>query len=112
MTVTLAQGNRKARKPHQCFHCCRDIGIGETYGYQTNKYDYVYTLSWHLDCDALAKECRDLMDDPWDEEGWPGLREMWCASGEYYHECDLWRGFYPHVIARMELSDQLMEVVG
>jgi len=105
MVVTFSEGQRKARKRHRCFHCCRDIVPGETYGFQTNKYDYVYTIAWHLDCDALAKECRDLMDDPWDDEGWPGLREMWCDSGEYYHECDGWRGFYPHVVARLSHED-------
>ena len=107
MVVTLNQGTRKSRKSHQCFHCCRFIAPGETYGFQTNKYDYVYTLAWHLDCDELAAKCRDLSEHCYDDEGWPGLREEWCASGEYFTECDAWRGHYPHVVARMELSDQL-----
>ncbi len=107
MSQTLAQGERRARKPHQCFHCCRYIAPGETYGFQTNKYDYVYTICWHLDCEALASECRKLADIDGGDEGWPGLREQWCESGEYYRECEAWRGFYPHVVARMELSDQL-----
>lgn len=107
MTTTLAQGERRARKAHQCFHCCRDIPPGEVYGFQTNKYDYVYTLCWHLDCEELAHECRLLAGIYGDDEGWAGLRDQWCESGEYYRECDDWRGHYPHVIARMELSDQL-----
>lgn len=109
MVTTLAEGTRKARKSHQCFHCYRDIPKGETYGFQTNKYDYVYTICWHLDCEELAKECRNI-SNLCDDEGWEPLRDQWCDSGEYERECDWWRGHYPHVVARMELSDQLREV--
>jgi len=107
MVQTFAQGLRRALKPRQCFHCGRHIVRGEVYGYQTNKYDCVYTLAWHLDCEELAAEYRRLSAHDYDDEGWPGLREEWCNSGEYYDECDRWRGFYPHVVTRMELSDQL-----
>ena len=107
MVQLLNQGLRKARKRHRCFHCNRSISIGETYGFQTCKYDNVYTLCWHIDCEELAAECRSLADHYYGDEGWEGLRDMWCASGEYYRECDAWRGFYPHVVARMELSDTL-----
>jgi hypothetical protein len=109
MYVTvLDQGTRKAKKRHQCFHCYRDIVPGQTYGFQTCKYDHVYTLSWHVDCEQLADECRAIVDEYWDD-GWPPLRDMWLDSGEYSNECDGWRGFYPHVVARMELTDQLRE---
>lgn len=109
MVQVLAYGQRKARKPHRCFHCCRDISAGTVHGYQTNKHDVVYTLRWHLDCEELAHECRILAGPDYhdNDEGWPGLREEWCEAGEYYSECDAWRGFYPHVIARLELTDQL-----
>jgi len=107
MIVTLASGRRQARKQHQCFHCYRDIPVGTVHGFQTNKYDYVYTIRWHLDCEDLANECRILAGEQFDDEGWGPLRDTWCGSGEYKNECDLWRGFYPHVVARMELSDQL-----
>ncbi len=107
MVQMLNQGIRKARKPHQCFHCYRDIVPGETYGFQTNKYDHVYTIAWHLDCEELAAKYRDLTGHHYDDEGWQGLRAEWCENGEYYTECDAWRGHYPHVVARMELSDQL-----
>ena len=109
MIITIAEGTRRARKPHQCFHCCRYIAPGEVYGYQTNKYDYVYTICWHLDCEELSAECRHVSGRRYDDEGWRGLREEWCESGEYYRECEAWRGFYPRVITRMELSDQLRE---
>lgn len=110
MTIVLDQGVRTARKSHQCFHCYRDIAPGHEYGFQTNKYDYVYTLSWHLDCDKLATECHRLAGWPYDEEGYSPLRDEWCDSGEYASECTNWRGLYPHVVARMELSDQLRKV--
>ena len=108
MVQTLSQGARKARADRRCFHCCRSIVRGETYGFQTNKHDHVYTIAWHLDCEDLAAEYRRLAARAYDEEGWPGLRDEWCDSGEYYSECNAWRGFYPHVVARMELSDQLL----
>jgi len=107
MVIGLAQGERTARKSQRCFHCCREIPPGTRYGFQTNKYDYVYTLAWHLDCNELARSYRRLTGEDYDDEGYPGLRDQWCDSGEYYVECDAWRGFYPHVIARMELTDQL-----
>lgn len=107
MTINLDRGFRTARKTHECFHCCRDIVPGTKYGFQTNKYDYVYTISWHLDCAALHGE---TCDGDWDDEGYPGLREMWCDDGEYYTMLEAYRGLYPHVIARLELTDQLRGV--
>lgn len=104
----LSEGSRRARKAHQCFHCYRMIAPGETYGFQTNKYDHVYTIHYHLDCEECASRCRDLSDLYWDE-WWGPLRDMWCDSGEYAAECANWRGHYPHVVARMELTDQLRE---
>lgn len=109
MLQSLNRGIRKARKHHRCFHCCRHIAPGETYGFQTNKYDDVYTIAWHLDCEELASKCSDLSENYYDDEGFQGLRDEWCDNGEYYAECDRWRGYYPHVVARMELSDQLRE---
>ena len=110
MVELISAGTRKARKPHQCFHCRRFIGIGGRYGYQTNLYDgAIYTLSWHLDCEECANEVRGLSFDVYDDEGWGPLRDEWLDSGEYEAECDAWRGFYPHVVARMELTDQLID---
>ena len=111
MIEVLSEGTRTARKPHQCFHCYRQIGPGERYGFQTCKYDYVYTLKFHLDCEELASECRKLADFC-DDEGWGPLRDQWCDSGEYESECNSWRGYYPHVVARMELTDQLRAITG
>jgi hypothetical protein len=110
MITVLAEGQRTAAKPHQCYHCYRSIGVGEQYGYQTCKYDTVYTLRWHLDCEAMSAEIRALAPDLyWGDEGWPPLMDYLTDCGEYEAECDRWRGFYPHVVARMELNDQLSE---
>ena len=109
MTQVLYQGTRKARVLHKCFHCYRKIGHGQRYGYQNNKYDgSVYTLRWHMDCEELANECRDLGDRYDMDEGFGPLRDEWCNSGEYHNMIAAWRGQYPHVICRMELTDQLM----
>jgi len=110
MVATIANGTRKARVHHQCWHCYRSIAPETVYGYQTNAYDgSVYTLKWHLDCDACAAECHRLSEHVYDDEGFPPLRDEWIDCGEYDNECNNWRGFYPHVVARMELTDQLRE---
>ena len=109
MVQIIAEGTRKAAKPHQCFHCYREIPERSVHGYQTNKYDYVYTLRWHLDCEELASECRRLSGHHHDDDGWGPLRDEWHDCGEYDRECQNWRGFYPHVVARMELTDQLRD---
>ena len=106
MTVVISSGMRKARKTHQCFECYRSIGLGETYAYQTNVYDgRVYTIKWHVDCGACGSEYRDQIY--YDDEGYPPLRDEWCDSGEYESILDGYRGLYPHVVARMELTDQI-----
>lgn len=111
MVATIMNGQRKARKHHQCWHCYRSISPGTVYGMQTNVYDgRVYTLKWHIDCDECSMECHRLSEHYYDDEGLPPLRDQWIDSGEYLSECDNWRGFYPHVVARMELSDQLRDI--
>jgi hypothetical protein len=107
MAQLLTEGTRKARKPHQCFHCYRMIEAGTEYGFQTCKYDSVYTLRWHLDCEEMASRYRD--PSWYAEEGWGPLRDELQGSGEYLRELDWWRGDFPHVVCRMELTDQLRE---
>jgi hypothetical protein len=105
MVTVISEGTRRARVSHKCFHCYRLIGPGETYGYQTCKYDGVYTLRWHLDCEAMAEEYRD--PSFYADEGWGPLRDDLQASGQYQEDLDAFRGSYPHVVCRMELTDQL-----
>ena len=110
MVHTLSHGTRKAAKPHQCFHCYLSIAPGESYGYQSNLCDGAfYVLKWHLDCEECAEECRRAAAHDYTDDGWGPLRDDWLDNGEYQRECDAWRGFYPHVVARMELTDQLRE---
>ncbi len=112
MVVVLAQGERTARKHHQCFECYRYIAPSERYGFQSNVYDgSAYTLRWHLDCQECALEYRKICGHTYEDEGFPPLRDEWCESGEFDRECDWWRGLYPHVVARMELTDQLRNCV-
>lgn len=106
MIEVLAQGVRTARKPHRCFHCYRWIEPKAKYGYQTCKYDDVYTLCWHLDCEEMAQEYRDAQYLLYGDECGP-LRDDLCESEQYQAELDAFRGLYPHVVCRMELTDQL-----
>lgn len=108
MVKTIAQGVRTARKHHQCFECYRMIAPKQSYGFQTNIYDdRMYTLAWHLDCQECANQYRKITGHTYEDEGFPPLRDEWCESGEYDREVDWWRGEFPHVVARMELTDQL-----
>lgn len=110
MVTVLLEGTRKARKHHQCWHCYRSIAPGATYGFQNNVCDgSAYTLKWHQDCEAMATEMRKISGHVYDWEGFQPLRDEMCESGEYQSDCNGWRGFYPHVVARMELTDQLRE---
>ena len=110
MVTTISGGVRIARKHHQCFECFRAIAPRQQYGFQTNVYDgSIYTLAWHLDCQECANEYRATSDNYYDDDEFPPLREEWCESGEYERELEWWRGLYPHVVARMELTDQLRE---
>lgn len=111
MVDQLSHGTRKARKPHQCFDCHREIPIGTEYKYQTNVYEgRVYTICQHIDCADCARQYQsDRGPHYYDDDGVPPMRDDWINSGEYEVNCDAYRGFYPHVIARMELTDQLRE---
>ena len=107
MSLTgLSGGRRRAKKPHQCFHCYRMIGAGEVYWYEVNKYDgHVYELKYHPDCKEAAD--RYQVYDLYGDEGYPPLRDDLAESGEYQWELDRMRGHFPHVVCRMELTDQL-----
>tara|TARA_R110000822_G_scaffold61930_1_gene152879 strand:- start:167 stop:511 length:345 start_codon:yes stop_codon:yes gene_type:complete len=109
MVDVLSFGERRSRKPHQCFHCYRQIPAGSKLGFQSNVGDgSFYTLYWHIDCERCAAEHRKLSGNDYDYgDGFGPLRDDWAESGEYKSVCDAWRGFYPHVVVRMELSDQL-----
>jgi hypothetical protein len=111
MIRVLENATRKARKPHKCWHCYRTIEAGARYGLQTNVCDgEVYTLRWHVDCDECASEYAKVNGIFYDEDGFGPLRDDWIDSGDYRICLNAWRGFYPHVVARMELTDQLYAI--
>lgn len=110
MGETLNSGERRTRKRHQCYDCCRGIPAGTVARFSTNKTDgRVYTLYSHVDCAAAALDYFSTVgwDNYWD--GVPGLRDELCNSGEYHEEVNRMRGAYPHVVARLELTDQLRD---
>lgn len=108
MIMMLECGTRKARKPHKCWHCYRIIEAGTIYGYQANVCDgEVFTLKFHQDCNDCADYYGRINGTLYGEDGTGPLRDQWADSGDYHICLDAWRGFYPHVVARMELTDQL-----
>ena len=104
----LSEGIRTARKKHQCFHCYKIISPGTEYRFQTNKYDGVYTLAFHLDCDALWWAYERDAAFHWSdfEEGYPPLKDHWSDSGEFENLCNAYRGMFHHAICRLELLEQ------
>jgi hypothetical protein len=111
MIRVLKNATRKAKKSHQCWNCYRAIEVGTTYELQTNIYDgRVYTLKSHADCNECASEYAKVNGILYDEDGFGPLRDDWIDSGDYRICLNAWRGFYPHVVARMELTDQLYAI--
>lgn len=47
------QGQRKARKPHNCWACNKSIDKGTRYNYEVYSCDEIYELKLHTDCVAL-----------------------------------------------------------
>lgn len=111
MIEFLSEGTRKVRKRQQCFHCCRPIWPGETALYHTLKYDHVYTLYMHEDCEELFRAYeRDADLNVWDwDEGYPPTIEQWRDSGVFDGLCNAYRGQFPHAVCRLEFATQLRE---
>lgn len=109
MLTILAEGTRRARKRHQCFQCYRPIEPGTEYNFFTGKYDYIYTLAMHKDCDdAAAFYCKKAGISTWDYgEGYPPLFDMMQDGGEVELDIALIRGHFPHVACRLEFLDQI-----
>tara|TARA_R110002126_G_scaffold16615_1_gene66274 strand:+ start:2809 stop:3174 length:366 start_codon:yes stop_codon:yes gene_type:complete len=111
MIETLDRGTRKARKPHQCYDCYRMIAPGEVYEFGTFKYDDVYTLKHHPDCMAASAHYIKFHGTYYDHyEGIQPLADMISDGGEFKLDHAMLRGHFPHVVCRLELSDQLSEI--
>lgn len=107
--ILLSEAHPRARKHHQCFHCYRSIALGEVHRKSTLKYDGVYTLRMHLDCDALwDRYMKDNGLSYWGDfpDGSPPLANEFVDSGEFHMLCDAYRGYFPHVVARLEFNNQ------
>lgn len=108
MIEEIGRTERKGRKPHQCYHCYRMIPATEVRDVFTGKMDgSVYTLHSHLDCQAMSNAyvANGYAPDYWD--GVPPLADEMRNSGEFEHECAYWRGQFPHVVCRIEFSEQI-----
>lgn len=114
VTELISFGNRRARKPHQCFHCYRTIAKGEYYKYSTCVYDSIYTLKMHIDCDEFAaKYMKDTNYSDFYDEGYPPVADLFSdalSSSEREDVCNSYRGHYPHVITRLEHNHQDQEM--
>lgn len=82
----------KAKKPHTCEFCNKEIHIGEKYSYETGKYDgEMFTRKLCLVCeDMLESYCRDEgygEFDQQDVDDW--LQSVFCYSCDKREECTI-----------------------
>lgn len=110
----LDSGERVGRKVHQCFDCYRPIPKGVEHHFSTCVYEgSAYTLRSHCDChdaNAYYREFHGLRIQDFDIDGIPPLADMISDAGEYLIDHSMLRGYFPHVVCRLELSDQLAGV--
>lgn len=80
----------KARKPHHCSWCCKEIHPGEKYMTSTLKVDYVYEWRECSRCKSYVDEMFD--DDVWgdyDPEYGIDQQTFWDFMSEKHY--DVWR---------------------
>ena len=59
----LERKDRKAKKPHECDYCGREIKTGETYDWSKYIYDgLIYEWRCHLACSRVASAIWDYAD--------------------------------------------------
>lgn len=95
-----------ARKHHRCFHCYRSIAPGTKHRRSVLKFDYVYALRFHPDCEALwDMYSTEANVSPRDyDDGYPPIYDDWRDSGDFDQLCDQYRGFFPHAVSRLEFT--------
>jgi hypothetical protein len=90
---TIADERRRARKPHQCQMCFRQIDVGETYRHQRNV-DGGYIWTWK-DCAHCEAAVRIL--DLWMWAGMPddgfGPDSMGAFEPETIAQARIWLGW-------------------
>lgn len=108
--TTLREGKVKARKTHRCYHCYGPIEKGEVHRSATYKYDDIYTIRSHFECDHLWDAYMEYSSityfDLWD--GIPPIADYWGDEGvnELRYLCNKFRGRYPRAVTLIELSFQ------
>lgn len=115
MSLEISHGHRTARKQHRCFHCRRNIAVGESYYYQTVVYDVIETLKMHTDCEAFAWAYIKISGYTYYDfiDGYPPTYDLIVENlspPELDGLFNSYRGYYPHVITRMEHNIQDQEI--
>lgn len=107
----LEDGERVGRRDHQCFDCYRPIRKGERHRFSTCAYEgRVYTIRSHCDCYQASdfyRKFHGLRLCDFDIDGIPPLADMISDAGEYHLDHEMLRGHFPHVVCRLEFSDQI-----
>ena len=84
MTIVLHSARPRARKPHHCDSCQRQIDPGETYLRQDNVFEdqrYTYKLCWICEYVYGALEKADPATAQWSDEGLPELSDWLFEMG-------------------------------
>ena len=104
IATLLADERPRGRKHHRCYDCGRWIAPGEVHRKTANVFDgRAYTLRQHLDCYQMGIEARR------GDDCWEGIPPLWDDELVWEELCR-WRGRFPHVVCRLELSQQLAEI--
>lgn len=104
----LAETRQVARKYHRCFDCGGWIAPGERYSRVNLAQDgSAYTLLRHIDCVAMSDEVVTAGHEP--DYWYDGVPPLWEDEG-VMDDLDLWRGYYPHVVCRIEFRKQIAEL--
>ena len=80
----VTEREHKARKPHKCFLCGRNIENGEKYFRRSGKWDGdFFDECYHLDCRKIlerffAEACTDDEWEPWEVREW--LEYTYCSD--------------------------------
>jgi len=106
----ISQRHVAGRKHHHCYNCGGTIAPGVIHDKATLKYDHVYTLRSHIDCQAAADDYISHGYAPDYDDGVPPLYEM-IENGDGQYDLDAMRGHWPHVVCRIELGWQKSELV-
>ncbi len=106
----ISEDQVKARKAHRCYCCGRDIVRGTVHRKCVLKLDDVYTLRTHNDCEDASDFIIKFHGIRWHDfdDGIPPLYEI--ISDEFEADCNTLRGYFPHVVARLELNRELAEL--